>query len=327
MEKNYTLWTILCVFLGMISCDSDEKTTDIVTEEIERGAVLRTLEINNTSFIVGDASGVFSVFLEEQDIEDGDLMERVDIYARFVDNTSGNGGSNSAEVKVGTMLPEDFTDGPHGLPRSPLELSFAELLEATNTSLSDTACKDQFIVRLDIHLTDGRNFTEGDGSSWIIALGSSFSSPYNYTINIVEPIEDQFFTGTYLIEYIEQGPFGVTFITDSTRTVEVTMGHSTNVRFFETYYAVAHVLAEAPKFFEFTVACDEIIFGKNQFTSFEGYCTYASPPILLGPGIPNGTASELDDSVFELNVTEGYLGFDGGCGFGTQVSKMRFSKQ
>lgn len=325
-KKKWNLIGALLLLL-VVGCSEDDKTTDVVTENIERGAVLRTLQLNNTNFIVGDASGVFSVFLEEQDIEDGDLMERVDVYVRFIDNTSENGGSNSAEAKVSTLFPDDFTEGPLGLPRTTLEVPFTEIMQVTNTSLDQISCKDQFIIRLDIHLKDGRNFTEGDGSSWIIGLGSSFSSPYNYTINVVEPIGDQLFTGTYLIEYEVRGPFGVTFITDRSRTVEVTVGHSPNVRLFETYYANSHVLAESPKFFEFTVACDEIVFAKNQFTSFEGYCTFSAPPILIGPGIPNGAANPMDDSVFGLNVTEGYLGFDGGCGFGTVVSEMIFSKQ
>jgi hypothetical protein len=325
MKKNRLIGILLVLIL--VGCDDDEKAIEAVTENIERGAVLRTLSLNNTNFLVGDATGVFSVSLEEQDIQDGDLMERVDIYARFIDNTPENGGSNSVEAKVRTLLPDDFADGPLGLPRTTLEIPITQLMEATSMSMGQMLCKDQFIVRLDIHLKDGRNFTEGDGSSWIIGLGSSFSSPYNYTINIVEPIEDQLFTGTYLIENVVRGPFGVTFVTDQSLTVEVIVGHSPNVRLFETYYAAAHILAEQPKFFEFTVACDEIVFAKNQFTSFEGYCTFSSPPILIGPGIPNGAVNPIDDSVFELNVTEGYLGFDGGCGFGTVVSELKFSKQ
>ncbi len=105
------------------------------------------------------------------------------------------------------------------------------------------------------------------------------------------------------------------------------MGHSKNVRFIEAYYIISHIQFEEEKLFEITIACDEVIFANNQFTSREGNCTFQDPPILLGSDIVNGSSDPTDDTVFEVQLQEGYLGFDGGCGFNEHVSRLRFSKQ
>ena len=322
------LYLCLILLLLLSACSNDDQKAAVVIEEtIERGAVLRTIALDNTTFLTGDSNAVFRVRLEEQDERDGNLMDRVDVYAQFVDRTPENGLENKVEVLIKTLGPEDFENGPVGLPRTTLEVPLSMLLSTLDLDMDALHCTDQFIIRLDIHLTDGRHFTEGDGSSWVIGLGSSFSSPYVYTVQVADAIEPAAFTGVYQISYIERGPFGVTFITDQTETVRIVKGHSPNVRIFESYYGLSHPLAEKPKFFLFTVACDQIHFGKHQFTSFEGYCNFFSPPILIGPGATANTANPNDDSVFILNVPEGYLGFDGGCGFGSTQSSMRFSKQ
>ncbi len=323
MKNSYF---VIIAFL-CLNCSSDEKAIEVVDEGITYGAVLRTLQFNNTTFAVGDASGVFSVDLEEQDELDGALFDSVDVYAQFLDNTSSNGGTSSTEVLVKSLLADSFTMGPVGLPRTTLEISFAELLNVTNKGLGDVSCKDQFKIRLDIKLNDGRSFTEGDGSSTVIALGSNFSSPYTYIINIIEPIPDDVFTGIYRVENIVEGPFVNTFLTMEDQLVEVKVGHSKNVRFIEAYYIISHIQFEEEKLFEITIACDEVIFANNQFTSREGSCTFQDPPILLGSDVVNGLANPNDDTVFEVQLQEGYLGFDGGCGFNGHVSRVRFSKQ
>ena len=317
----------LMIALLCVNCSSDEKTIEVVEEGITYGAVLRTLQFNNTTFIVGDSSGVYSVDLEEQDELDGDLFESVDVYAQFIDNTSSNGGTSSSEVLVKSLPADSFVLGPVGLPRTTLEIPFTDLLNATNKVLNEVSCKDQFKIRLDIKLSDGRSFTEGDGSSTVIALGSNFSSPYTYIINVVEPIQDDLFTGTYRVENIIEGPFMNTFLTREDQLVEVKMGHSKNVRFIEAYYIISHIPFEEEKLFEITIACDEVIFANNQFTSREGSCTFQDPPILLGSDVVNGASDPNDDTVFEVQLQEGYLGFDGGCGFNAHVSRLRFSKQ
>ena len=71
------------------------------------------------------------------------------------------------------------------MPRTTLTLTYAELVTATGISADAIQCKDQFLLRLELHLSDGRSFSIDDGSSSaIIAFDTIFSSPFCYTLNI-----------------------------------------------------------------------------------------------------------------------------------------------
>ena len=330
--RNYYF---LVIALFCINCSSDDKAIEVVTNEIEYGAVMRTLQVNYAEFHPGDLSTTFSVDLEEQDVEDGALLDQVDVYIRFLDNTTEINDHSTQEVFYRTIEKSDFTIGPEGLPRTNLSISYNEALEITGVTENLVACKDQFLVRLDLKLTDGRSFTLGDSSSIIVAFDSFFSSPFLYTINVVEPIAEDLFTGIYDMESLmNSARLDVAVFTELeedfsalTALFEIKKGHSTNTRIFEGYYANGHRGGERPRVFEFTVACDEIIFQKNQYSSYRSSCTFQDPIILLGPSDQNGNAGINDDTVFTMHVLEGYLGFDGGCGFGSNEAIVRFSKQ
>lgn len=318
-----------------INCSSDEKTIEVVINDIERGAVIRTLSVNYAEFHPGDLTSTFNVDLEEQDLENGDLLNEVDVYIRFLDNTVTTGNSSTPEVLYKTFTASDFTTGPDDLPRTNLSISYQEALEATGLTENLVECKDQFLVRLDLKLTDGRSFSHGDSSSDIIAFDTFFSSPFCYTINVVEPIPEDAFTGIYNMEsLINSARLDVPVFTEVEEDFsalialfEIRKGHSTNTRVFDAFYANGHRGGERVRTFEFTVACDEIIFQKNQYTSYRSACTFQDPTILLGPSDNNGSSNPSDDTVFTLRVLEGYLGFDGGCGFGTHEAIVKFSKQ
>lgn len=192
---------------------------------------------------------------------------------------------------------------------------------------------DQFSVHLNLKLTDGRVFNASNASSIILAFNTFFSSPFCYTINIIEPIPEDLFTGMYLMESILDGPNGQTFVDvngqpfSNGSLVEVVKGHSTNTREFMAWHNLHHVSIEAPRRWEFTVVDHQIVMGKNQLSSPEGYCIFNAAPTLLGPDTVNGPANPTDDTVFELWFVEGYLGFDGECGYVTAPSRYRFSKQ
>jgi len=316
---------ILILLVTTLSCNTDEKTIETVDKGITHGAIARTLGFENAEFQVGDTSSYFNVHLEEQDEEDGGLLDAIDVYVSFMDNNPDNGDVSTSEVLLKSLEKDQFEDGPFGLPRTFLNVTYAEALAATSLNDSQVLCKDQFILRLDIRLTDGRSFTTGSAASGIIAYTTFFSSPYCYIINVVEPIEQSLFTGTYSWQSILDGPFGPSLL--GTELVEIENGHSNTVRKVKLKYILAHL--ENPIYYEFSIVCDEVVFGKNQFTSVEASCSPfgIDAPILLGPGDENAPVNSMDDSVFEVWFVEGYLGFDGQCGFGTVPSRMRFVKQ
>ncbi len=309
-----------------VSCSNDDKAIDIVNEELEYGAVIRTLSFNNSEFNINNTSSVFSVEIEMQDKENGDLLESVDVYAAYLDNTPAGGNFSKQEVFIKKLMPEDFTNGPNGLPRMTLETQYNVLANALGVSQDLIACKDQFLVRLVVNLTDGRSFTTGTASSIILAYETFFSSPYCYTINVTEPLEEDLFTGTYRMSSVLDGPLGATF--EDPGLIEITKApHSNAVRQVLLKHRLSHPTNELPRIYEFSIVCDEVVFRKNQLSSVIGYCSFNSSQILLGPGEENAPANLLDDSVFEIWFVEGYLGFDGNCGFGTAPSRIRFTKQ
>ena len=318
------VWSALMV----LSCSDDDKAIDIVTEEIQYGAVIRTLQFNNAEFNVGDPDSVFSVDIEVQDEQDGNLLEAVDIFVRFKDNTPAGGNFSTQEVRLGNLLPDDFTTGSNGFPRMTMQLRQSELAAATGVSMASISCKDQFLIRVEVNLTDGRSFTVGNASSIILAFDTFFSSPYCYTINVVEPINEELFTGEYVMTSIVDGPLGPTF-NEVGETVTITKApHSNTVRQVKLKHILSHPSNELPRTYEFSIVCDEVIFKKHQLSSVIGMCTFASnSPILLGPDTENAPVSLLDDSVFEIWLVEGFEGWDGRCGFGTAPSRLRFTKQ
>ena len=64
----------------MQSCETDDKTIDDVFNNIERGAVLRTVDILNPTFDFYDTSSQWIASLEAQDSENGDLLSEIKIY-------------------------------------------------------------------------------------------------------------------------------------------------------------------------------------------------------------------------------------------------------
>ena len=217
-----------------------------------------------------------------------------------------------------------FTIGQFGKPRASLTISFEEALQAFDMSMEQISCKDQFEARINLKLSDGRSFTTGQSSSKILAADDFWSSPFCYTINIIEPIEEDAFTGLYLLESVVDGPLGATF-GDASQFVEIYKGHSTNVREMRLRHRLS-IDQEQPRIFRFTIVCDVAVFSKDLLSSKIGFCGI-DPAILLGPDVVNATIDPNDDTVFELWFVEGYLGFDGNCGFGTAPSRIRLSKQ
>ena len=322
----------LFTFLIFISCSDDDPNLEddniieVLLETVDRGAVLRTLEFTNSEFDINNLESRFSVNIEEQDEEDGDLLRNMDVLISFKDNSIENGIDLSTdEVFYRTVERESFSTNSNTLPQTQLEFSFNELLTITGVNAQEVSCGDQFTARLVLNLTDDRSFSTADANSNIISFQGFFSSPYCYTINVVNPISPELFVGSYFYESVFDGPFGPSF--DEPQQVEIQLGHSPNVRVFEMKHIISHPFNEPPYPYEFSILCDRIIMEKNQLVSLIGTCGLNDSPALMGPGEESAPVNIDDDSVFELWFDEGFDGWDGGCGFGTAPSRIRFSRQ
>jgi len=183
MKKLSSLLIISTVFLSLFSCETDDKVIDEVVDNVGTGAILRTLSVNNAVLNSSDAASEFSVSIEEQDEQGGDLLESVSLFVTLDDKSPDNGTTVAVDVFVKDFPASFFTDGPHGLPRATLAATFGEAEAAMGLSSDDHAPGDVLIFELRLNLTDGRIF--GAASAGGIITGGFFSSPFSYNALIL----------------------------------------------------------------------------------------------------------------------------------------------
>lgn len=183
--KNIALVALTSICIT--SCDDGDKIIDEILATTERGAVLRTIETFGTDFDRFDTSSPFGVTFEEQDVENGALLQTVEIFVNFVDNTAGNGETAPAEVSVATFSASDFTEGPFGLPRATYETTFADALAALGVVEGQFDGGDFIVFRLRLDLTDGNSYSSDTNTNTL--TGSFFASPFEYqkTIKCIPP--------------------------------------------------------------------------------------------------------------------------------------------
>jgi len=298
MKKIYYYVTLTCLFIA--SCSDDANPIDAVFES-DRGAVLRTVVINSGEFELGNPDSAISIEIEEQDVEDGNLLDQVNVFVAYRNETT-----TTNETLVQVFERDEFTaGGAQGLPRITLDYSLSTFLDALEIPISALACQDQMLIRLELVLTDGRVLSEDDLTAIIAGEGTFFNSPFCYAINSVV-----------------DGPFGPTFVPPG--LVEITNGHSNTVRNVTLTYTLAEPQVSAN--FEFSIVCDEVVVTKFLFAGEEAVCA-GGGALLFGPDTVNATVNPNDDSVFEVQFVEGFRGFDGECNFGTVSSRIRFSRQ
>jgi len=180
--KNYLM---LAMGILVISCSSDDKLIDTVSETVERGLVLRTASVNSSSYNIFDTASEWGVTLEVQDKEQGGLLSEVRMFISFTDNSTIGGDLSTSEAALPSVPASAFSSGPFGFPRADVALSFADALTATGIAYADIEGGDTFNFRLEAVLTDGRVFT--NNANGTVLGGSFFSSPFAYVSTVVCP--------------------------------------------------------------------------------------------------------------------------------------------
>lgn len=170
------------------ACSDGDTVFDQIISNEERGAVLRGFEVLSNQVAINTATNTindgenFSVVLQEQDQENGALLSALEVYVGYSDNTS-DGANDKAEVLAETIPASSFAKDEFGLPRITYEISGAAMQSAVGLADADLAGGDNFTVRFELVLTDGRRFTNAQNSGTI--TGSFFSSPFLYNVNVV----------------------------------------------------------------------------------------------------------------------------------------------
>lgn len=186
MKINYKVFTALALTsLMFTSCDEGDAVVDKVVADTTRGAILRTIEVTSDELPIGVDTGEFSVDLEIQSEEDGTLVDALDVYVSFLDADPSNGPGDVAESLLTSIPSSDFGAGDRGLPTYSFAASLGELLSATGIAASEIDGSDQFRIRFELVLTDGRTFSFAQNSGTL--TGSYFSSPFLYSATVVCP--------------------------------------------------------------------------------------------------------------------------------------------
>lgn len=189
--KNLNIISLFVVssLILFSSCSTEDKLIDQLFDTVERGGVLRTISVSGNTFNITDTSSQWSVELEEQDTQNGDLFQEIKLYASLVDNTPENGTTNSSEALVKIIPASTFSsdNSPFGLPRGTISTTFQEALDALGIDTSVVNGGDAIFLRLELVLTDGRTYT--NDAAGTVAGGSFFSSPFQYTNLLICELE------------------------------------------------------------------------------------------------------------------------------------------
>ncbi|MEP0264474.1 hypothetical protein [Dokdonia sp.] len=204
MKNLFKYIFIGAIFIGFSACeedDGDENITVLVQDTVETGAVLRTIQIISNELPIGLDAG-FSVQIEEQDELGGDLLQSVDVFATFADNSPDDGdttGANFSEFSLGTIDATEFTDDqPFGLPRVTLSYSSDVLNAGAGVTPDQLFGGDTYTVRLSLNLTDGRVFSVNNAGG--IITGGFFNSPFQYAVTVTCPVDAAYAVGNYALD-------------------------------------------------------------------------------------------------------------------------------
>ncbi|MCL6264946.1 hypothetical protein [Flagellimonas myxillae] len=174
--KNFKMYVLLALGIFIAGCSEDDKVSVLVQDTVTSGAILRTLSATG-ALDMFDTASTLAFSIQEQDAEGGALLDRVEITASFVDN---NGADNSvANAALATIASSEFGE-TDGLPSFDYSVTMAEVLSATGVALTEVLPGDQFVIDMELFLTDGRSFKNSD-TTGNVSGGSFFSSPYQYT--------------------------------------------------------------------------------------------------------------------------------------------------
>lgn len=290
--------TVLLIFH---SCEDGDKVFDEIVENETRGAILRTVNIISNDLPIGDASGNFSVELEVQDQENGTLVDNIEVYIGFNDNTESVGpGTNVAEALFETVSSSSFSIGEFGLPRFTYVVGLPDMLSFVGRNDTDITGGDQFTIRFELLLSDGRRYSAADNSGTL--TGSYFNSPFLYTPTVICPLSAPF-SGTFDLSLGNPGVFsGGVFTEGNVEVSEV----GTTIREIATL--------NYPQFggfdrtFQFDLICGEVVVLPEQDQGLE--CT-AGVPLIYNPSTNTTTYDPTDDSsltIIFLEDTEGTCG-------------------
>ena len=212
--------------------------------------------------------------------------------------------------------------GEDNLPRATIEVTFQEMLAAFNLTEDATFGGDSVDTRLVLNLTDGSSFTDVTSDSDITA---GFNSPFRYTSNVVCPVPDDYFLGSYLMERIstEEDPFFPAF-GQAIDTEMVTVTGMGSARAFEfTYFPDPDLGFSSPYTMSLILSCNNFLVSG---TITPGNGTLGCGDGSIGQTSVVPTMYDLaNDDVLEIGFED--FNPDAGCDTGGYPVLIRLTRQ
>jgi hypothetical protein len=296
--------SILIFLLIFIGCGED-KSRNI------RGSEFRSLEIESAIFDVCDTSSFYSMTVEVEDHKYGTLLDNVTVFISLIDYTFDGMTYTTPEQQLTIIDAIDFTEGPNGLPVTTFMVTLDEVNSALGLTTGSYGLEDVFRIRFETNLTDGRSFSDDNGSMYVYFAGLSCTS-------FDEP---DFFTGLYLMEQLSGlDPFFSAETFGDTQIVNITADG--NIRSFDFLYYPG--IFDSDYNFSMTLCCGDILVTG---TINAGGLGCGGSNIGFSTGIPVSAYDQtfIDDDVITVNVTD--FSPDGSCDTGGYQVELRFTKQ
>ena len=199
---KYPIVFMMAGLFTLVSCDHEPDLPFPLHETFDNtGAFLRVVDVTSAGFDIVDLDNARFAFVGEvDDIEDGDTIENVEFYVKYIGD-----GVESEEVLVKTYDIADLSRHEEsGLYREEFEVTATEAMNAIDGfGLDDLLIGDTFEIRWQLNLHDGRSFTRGDASGDITG-GGFYNSPYFRRAGVVAAVPEDKFTGTYEFHQVEE---------------------------------------------------------------------------------------------------------------------------
>ncbi len=317
--KNNILYAALGLLFLMVSCEETDKNPppyDVGLANVPAGAYLKTLSLDAPIDLFDIANATFDVNLEANDGNNGELLQNVEVYLSFIDNTTEGGNDISvAEALYETIPASEFSSAnkPVLMYSDPAN----DALSFLNLTANDLDGTDVIQYRFKVNLTNGQSFSNNNTNPNIISE-AEYNSPFVYSATIVCLLDETLFTGTYVLTTENNGPNGATW--GESQTVTLSVGSTSTKRKFSAVYLPQFNIGNGPAEFELDLVCGKVIINDNLNSGLGcGGTIFFGPPKTLS----NATFDASDDSVLLFNFEEDT---SNGCGPGSDVTG-RLTKQ
>lgn len=323
MKNIFFKSTLFSLAFLLFACSDTEKLVDQAFDDTTQGGILRTLE-SSLDLPIGLTDTGVELLLEVQDAEDGDLSDFIEVYASFI-HITGGGANNRDEVLLKTVPNSEWTYDER-LPRAFVSATLPELQAALDLGDDDFTGGDRFVIRVELVFKDGRSWSNHNASATVLG-NLFFNSPFVYNANVVCPVPEEWFVGSYLMERTstQEDPFfptyGQAFSTDGQI---VNISANGTARSFDFLYFPDPEGFSADHKLTLTFLCGIVeVLGAPNAGGLA--CDAGAPPIGQATAIPPSTYDLSSDDVVIVNLLD--FEPDGGCNTGNYPVTLRFTKQ